>query len=61
MWIFKRVRFWLVWGLVAPFVLLFLTGITIFSSRWKLICIKLSLIRLSLYHKFVAEKRIVVV
>jgi len=57
MWAFKRVRFWLVWGLATPFVLLFLIGASVFSGQWRLIWVKFQLIHQSLYDKFVREKQ----
>lgn len=42
--LFKIIRFWLVWGLAAPFVLLFLIGAAVFSGQWLLIWIKFQLI-----------------
>lgn len=57
MWAFKRVRFWLVWGLGAPFVLLFLIGASVFSGQWLLIWAKFRLIHQSLYDQFVREKQ----
>lgn len=56
MWAFKRVRFWLVWGLAAPVVLLFLIGASVFSGQWLLIWAKFQLIHQSLYRQFIKVK-----
>lgn len=53
--IFKRVRFWLVWGLAAPFVLLFLIGASVFSGQWRLIWVKCQIINLSLKQRSIAK------
>ncbi|RAI73973.1 hypothetical protein HMF3257_05675 [Spirosoma telluris] len=52
---FKKVRFYLVWILAAPFILLYLIGVSVFSGQWKLIGIKMQLIQLELYQKFGKE------
>ncbi len=50
--LFKMIRFWLVWMLVAPFVLLYLAGATVFSGQWLLIGTKFNLIKMSLQQNF---------
>ena len=51
--ILKLIRFYMVWGLAAPLVLLYLIGAALFSGQWRLMWIKLELIHMSLYQRFV--------
>jgi len=53
---FKKLRFWLVWSLAAPLVVLYLAVAALFSGQWLLIGVKLSLIHTSLYQRFVEER-----
>lgn len=45
----KKVHFYMVWTLAFPFVLLCLVLSAAISGQWKLIGVKIQLIRLSLY------------
>ncbi|WP_460944540.1 hypothetical protein [Spirosoma daeguense] len=54
--ILKRIRFYLVWLVALPFVLLYLIGAAIFSGQWRLIGVKLSLIHLSLRQKHLENR-----
>ncbi len=55
--LFKIARFFFVWVLAAPFVLLYLIGAAFFSGYWRLIRPKFSLIYMSLYQQFIEEKQ----
>lgn len=49
---FALLRFWLVWLLAIPFVLLYLVLAAIGSGQWRLIGPKFGLIQMSLRQRF---------
>ncbi|QMW03171.1 hypothetical protein [Spirosoma foliorum] len=52
----KKVRFWLIWLLIFPFIIDYLRIKAIFTGEWDLIVPQMDLIYMCLYLKLVLKK-----